>query len=331
VLVAVWLAVPPPAVACPWYNPLCWLEEAADYFTDLVEDLADLTVNVVTLDPAGAFNDLVDIVENQVCAAGAGTITVLDLIGADVAEALYNDSCAPPHGIAPEVLERLRPYFQSEFTSVLIHEDCDFPNFSPASAITFGEHIYFKSGTYNPSTPDGFARLAHELTHVLQYRRTGFADFICEYWPTCQFGLNPGCGLEQQGYMYEALVRDDVARDGDGIFTCALDAHEWNGDNVAAHTCAGKALLDNCPTVASANQGDTDGDGSGDVCDPGNQCTPGQTKHEACPADAFWGDGLDYVCNYGYWKQTGGWCKPKSLPDDLPPVCSKKPYLPQCQ
>ena len=66
--------------------------------------------------------------------------------------------------------------------------------------------------------------------------------------------------------MYQALVFEDVKRDGDGIFTCALDAQEWNVDNVHSHTCVGKKLLDNCPEIFNPDQADTDGDGLGDAC-----------------------------------------------------------------
>ena len=119
----------------------------------------------------------------------------------------------------------------------------------------------------------GFADLGHELVHVLQYRREGFTDFICRYWQECGIGaeLSGGdagvsCGFEQQAYMYEALVNEDVQRDGDGAFTCALDAHEWNINNVHSHSCVGKELLDNCLAIFNPDQTDSDGDGLGDAC-----------------------------------------------------------------
>jgi hypothetical protein len=221
---AVWLAAPQPAAACPWYNPLCWLEEGVDFFTDLVKDLGSLTLNIVTLDPEGAFHDLADIGENLVCASGSGTLPLLNLIGADVTESMYNNNCADPHPIAPEVLDTLRLYFKSDFTSVVIHEACDFTN---RGAITLGEHIYFPRSGYGYRPLDaggqvdaaGFALLAHELVHVLQYRREGFSDFVCHYWPTCGIGaelrgeVGVSCGLEQQAYMHEALVLEDLHRD----------------------------------------------------------------------------------------------------------------------
>src|SRR6185369_7993194 len=37
-----------------------------------------------------------------------------------------------------------------------------------ARAFTRGRDIYFGSGEYNPTTPEGKQLLAHELTHVIQ-------------------------------------------------------------------------------------------------------------------------------------------------------------------
>ena len=137
VMLAVGLAAPPPAAACSWYNPVCWVEEGVDFFKDLVVDLGDLVQDIITLDPQGAFGDLADICENLVCAKAR--LTLVNLIGADVAESLYNNNCDAPHGIALDALAKLRPYFNSSLESVDIHENCDFSN---RNAITFGEHIY---------------------------------------------------------------------------------------------------------------------------------------------------------------------------------------------
>jgi hypothetical protein len=159
-------------------------------------------------------------------------------------------------------------------------------------AITFGEHIYFKTGKYHPEDPVGFARLAHELTHVLQYRKKGFTDFTCEYGLNCGFGLRQSCKIEQAAYDYEELVRQDQVDDGDGVFT----------------------QVDNCPKHFNPGQQDSDDDGLGNACDPGNECTSGQTKHKACAANTYWGDGYDYVCDNGYWKMAAGWCERKPPP-----------------
>src|SRR5215510_8417354 len=131
-LVAVGVTTPQPAAAC-WY---CGLVDAVDtigdFFRDLATDLASLTYDVVTLDPAGAFGDLIDVFQDVACPALSG----FSAAGGEIAEALKNDNCDAPHGIAPEVLDKLSPYFTSSFDSVVIHENCDFAG---GEAITFGE------------------------------------------------------------------------------------------------------------------------------------------------------------------------------------------------
>jgi hypothetical protein len=133
------------------------------------------------------------------------------------------DDCRAVGHIQPEILVKLRPYFKkSSFDSVWIYEDCNlngdvFPG--DRMAITFGEQIYFGHGQYHPFDPDGFAVLAHELVHVLQYRQKGLADFTCEYGLKCWFGYNDACAIEQAAYKFETEVARDQRYDGDGNFS----------------------------------------------------------------------------------------------------------------
>jgi hypothetical protein len=283
-------------------------ETIGAFFKDLATDLAGLTANVVTLDPAGAFDDLVDVFQDVACPALSG----FSAAGGEIAEALKNDRCDAPHGIAPDVLAQLSPYFPSAFDSVVIHENCDFAS---GTAITFGEHIYFSRYAYGYKPlaasgqvdATGFSILAHELVHVLQYRQEGFADFTCQYAQNCGLGAwiagetGVSCTLEQQGFVHQVLVLEDVQRDGDGIFTCVPDDQEWNVSNFASHTCDGKALRDNCPDHFNPGQEDVDQDGVGNVCDTSDLVwrhvaghvsiwLDGQPETSYWPAtiDAFW-------------------------------------------
>jgi hypothetical protein len=40
-----------------------------------------------------------------------------------------------------------------------------------ADAVTYGNHILFRAGKYDPATPQGLGLLGHELTHVAQARQ----------------------------------------------------------------------------------------------------------------------------------------------------------------
>jgi Domain of unknown function (DUF4157) len=184
-MVAVGLATPPPAAACgTWWNPACWVEAGLDYAWDMVKGVLKLTWDVITLDAEDAWDDFKEVAFNQICQPGLSLLTLAVSSGL---EEDFDECASPPHPIEPDVLDALQHYIQSPLDSVRIHEGCNLDadvipaQESPRDAITFGEHIYFKPRAYHPQDPSGFALLAHELTHVLQYRKGGFDDFTCQY------------------------------------------------------------------------------------------------------------------------------------------------------
>jgi hypothetical protein len=329
-----------PVQACSLFNPICWVEEALDVFKDLLVGVSHLVVDIVTLDPAEFFDDLTDIGEDLVFCDGLGIpqVAYVEFLayqqGAATAEMLFND-CDPSEEIEPAVREKLETYFKSDFSSVRIHKNCDFDLDGGRKAVTFGENIYFKSGEYAPMACDDdtqlcfcrdgfnlvkFSNLAHELVHVLQYRREGFKDFICQYSLECGVGgvFDFECPFEQQAYVYQAMVLEDLRRDGDGIFTCPLgecddEVGDWNFEKVTQHTCSAEVALcgatlgtgdapdycaanDNCPDDFNPDQADSDGDGRGDACDAcdlelqpfedlDGDCVVDTTDNCACPPE----------------------------------------------
>src|SRR5262249_48470265 len=64
---AVGLAAPPPASACWYCGIVNGVENIGHFFKDLATDLAGLTEAVVTVDPAGAFHNLIDVFQDVVC------------------------------------------------------------------------------------------------------------------------------------------------------------------------------------------------------------------------------------------------------------------------
>jgi hypothetical protein len=217
-VVTLGLAVLSPAAACSWTKPWECLDEVGDYLWDQVKGAFELAWDVITLNPKEFFEDFEDIAYNQIC----WWFTPLSLAISAGIEEDFDECASPAHPIEPNILAELSLYFKSPFDSVRIHEGCNLDgDYTPGkrNAITFGEHIYFKPEYYNPGSPEGFALLAHELLHVLQYRKKGFADFTCEYGLNCQFGRNRSCAIEQEAEKFQALVERDQNADGDGDFS----------------------------------------------------------------------------------------------------------------
>jgi hypothetical protein len=73
--------------------------------------------------------------------------------------------------LAPKVREPLEQAFGMDFSPVRIHTDNEGDCLSrslDANAFTTGRDIFFRQGTYAPTTQQGQHLLAHELTHVVQ-------------------------------------------------------------------------------------------------------------------------------------------------------------------
>ncbi|HUD27874.1 MAG TPA: DUF4157 domain-containing protein [Novosphingobium sp.] len=61
--------------------------------------------------------------------------------------------------------------FGADFSDVRIHTDARAANLSTrlgARAFTYGRHVFFNAGQYNPDSEDGAKLIAHELTHTIQ-------------------------------------------------------------------------------------------------------------------------------------------------------------------
>lgn len=55
------------------------------------------------------------------------------------------------------------------------------PGVFGAGAMTFGRHVLFRIGRYDPDTPRGLALIAHEAGHITQWRDLGIPRFVVEY------------------------------------------------------------------------------------------------------------------------------------------------------
>lgn len=78
-------------------------------------------------------------------------------------------------------------------------------------AMTFAPFVFFAPGAYDPARPESVALLAHELTHIEQYRRYGKQSFLARYfWALGRNGFryNHQLPLEREAYDLQAEVRE---------------------------------------------------------------------------------------------------------------------------
>jgi GNAT superfamily N-acetyltransferase len=79
-----------------------------------------------------------------------------------------------------------------------------------AQAFVVGRRIFFSRGAAQAiasHSPEGLALLAHELTHVEQYRRHGIARFLCRYLSGYLRGRARG-GSHAEAYAGIAFERE---------------------------------------------------------------------------------------------------------------------------
>ena len=74
--------------------------------------------------------------------------------------------------LPPDLRQKMESAFGADLSSVRIHENSnDAVGKVGARAFTVGNDIFFSSGAYRPSSPDGKRLLAHEVAHALQQRK----------------------------------------------------------------------------------------------------------------------------------------------------------------
>jgi len=94
----------------------------------------------------------------------------------------------------PEAVHtHFEPRFGHDFNNVIVHTDAETDKLARAlnaRALTVGQDIFFRQGTYNPGSSGGQELVAHELTHVVQ--QSARAE------PMVQRDTPPGTAPEEQ-------------------------------------------------------------------------------------------------------------------------------------
>lgn len=91
----------------------------------------------------------------------------------------HGDATIPTGGGEPlgkDVRARMEPKLGADLSDVRVHrsgESADAAQGLNAKAFTVGHDVHFGSGNYQPGSKEGDRLLAHELTHVVQGKRSG--------------------------------------------------------------------------------------------------------------------------------------------------------------
>ena len=82
-----------------------------------------------------------------------------------------------------DVVEALRAYLPPGFDFAAVRIRTGVPRWAAGNplAVTVRNTIYFAPGCFDAQSPEGVALLVHELAHVEQFRRLGFAGFVLRY------------------------------------------------------------------------------------------------------------------------------------------------------
>lgn len=92
-------------------------------------------------------------------------------VASPVVEARVRAAATGGSPLVPALRQTLEPRFRADFGAVRLHTDARAAALATAigaRAFTFGHHIFFNTGQYQPQTPEGLELLAHELTHTIQ-------------------------------------------------------------------------------------------------------------------------------------------------------------------
>jgi hypothetical protein len=116
--------------------------------------------------------------------------------------------------IDPTTATTLRPWFPDlDLDRIRLHDSgpiCWFVRtILKQGAMTIAPHVFYGRERFDPGDAGSIALLAHELRHVEQYRRLGYAGFFLRYFrdlARARFHYGPELPLEAECYSLQSEV-----------------------------------------------------------------------------------------------------------------------------
>jgi len=149
-------------------------EKEADLIADRVVNAPEPKVAVAPMAPPEVQRqeEVKEEEEQETIQTSAISIQRMTPAGAAVQfQSKLHNSASGGRAMAPSVGNFMSSRFGADFSGVRIHTDTSAQQMSKqvnAHAFTYGNHIYFNSGKYDPASKSGQTLLAHELTHTIQ-------------------------------------------------------------------------------------------------------------------------------------------------------------------
>ena len=188
--------------------------------------------------------------------------------GFEASSSVENRMAAHQSGGQPlpaHVRAEMEPKFGADFSTVQVHtggESIQLNRELSAQAFTYGNHIHFSAGKYNPGSAAGKHLLAHELTHVIQqksnsvrrkYIQRATATTMGGKWKTNKYDPVMVDGKPGGEIIIEFEPNDLVDSEKIGLLQKIEKVH--NGKNLdaalAAQKTSGQPILGNANKTAA--------------------------------------------------------------------------------
>lgn len=151
-------------VSSPFFQAKLTVNQPGDRYEQEADRIANQVVNLGFNDSESFFKPQINPVINRSEKSRSPIVT--NKVESNLLKNTHSGSTLPEN-----IRSKMENGFGKDFSGVKIHQDSEAEEANKvlnANAFTYGKHIYFNAGKFNPDSKKGQELLAHELTHVVQ-------------------------------------------------------------------------------------------------------------------------------------------------------------------
>jgi hypothetical protein len=151
-------------VSSPFFQAKLTVNQPGDKYEQEADRFASQVINSESQYSESFFKPQITPVINRNEKSGSPIVT--NKVESTLLKNTHSGSTLPEN-----IRSKMENGFGKDFSGVKIHHDSEAEEANKvlnANAFTYGNHIYFNAGKFNPDSKKGQELLAHELTHVVQ-------------------------------------------------------------------------------------------------------------------------------------------------------------------